>query len=65
MGTGSIPTPTHSYPEPLPITPVKDVPAPCAGIDVQDDVQADSGPREECGVFGVWGHPEAARHRRR
>ena len=50
MGTGSIPTPTHSYPQSLPITPVSDVSATCAGMDVQDD----NGPREECGVFGVW-----------
>ena len=50
MGTGSIPTPTDSYPQPLPISPVAGVPAPRPRVDVQDD----SGPREECGVFGVW-----------
>jgi amidophosphoribosyltransferase len=29
------------------------------GIELQDDLEGDS-LREECGVFGIFGHPEAA-----
>ena len=29
------------------------------GIELQDDLEGDT-LREECGVFGVYGHPEAA-----
>ncbi|MGE0284806.1 MAG: amidophosphoribosyltransferase [Bradyrhizobium sp.] len=32
---------------------------PGAGIELQDDLEGDT-LREECGVFGVYGHPEAA-----
>ena len=30
-----------------------------AGIDLQDDLEGDT-LREECGVFGIFGHPSAA-----
>ena len=29
------------------------------GIELQDDLEGDT-LREECGVFGIYGHPEAA-----
>ena len=61
MGTGPSPTPNHSAaPSSLPATPPGPAAVgpgsrlPLSVVDDHSDVLTDNGPREECGVFGVW-----------
>ena len=39
--------------------PSDPAPQPGLGIELQDDLEGDT-LREECGVFGIYGHPDAA-----